>query len=138
VLHNLETIYFTMNDKEQRQRETLARFSAAWSTGDVNTLLELMSDEPVYKGSTGPEPGTVCSGRDAVRAAFERMTAGNKSAVPGTPQPPPESYFFGNRALVYWRLALPGAATEVSGVDVLTFTDDGRIAVKDAYRKAFS
>ena len=46
-------------------------------------------------------------------------------------------YFFADRALVFWRLVLPGSDREVDGVDVMTFTDDGRIAVKDAYRKAF-
>ena len=127
------------DDRGRLQRDTVMRFSAAWDAGDVDALLDLMSDEPIYKGSTGPNPGTEFIGRDAVREAFERMVGPNRGSVPeeSEPEPEPEMYFFGNRALVSWTLILPGADSEVGGVDVFTFTDDGRIAVKDAYRKAF-
>ena len=116
-------------------RETLTHFSAAWAVGDVDTLISLMSDDPIYKGSTGPEPGTVFVGREQVRAALERMAGGNRGSEAA---PPPQMYFFADRAMVFWRLVLPGSDSEVDGVDVMTFTNDGRIAVKDAYRKAFS
>ena len=123
------------------RRNTLELFSAAWDRGDVNTLLSLMSDEPVYKGSTGNRPGTLYVGREQVRAAFERMVDGNAdSSAPAHPATPPEMYFFSDRALVYWSLKLPGAdgaLNRVDGLDIIIFTDDGRIAVKDAYRKAF-
>ena len=125
------------SERERICRETLIRFSAAWAVGDVDALLSLMSDEPIYKGSTGPEPGTVFAGREQVRAALQRMAGGNAGSAPAEPAPPPEMYFFADRALVFWRLVLPGSASAVDGVDVMTFTDDGRIAVKDAYRKAF-
>ena len=123
------------------RRKTLELFSAAWNRGDVNTLLSLMSDEPVYKGSTGDRPGTLYVGREEVRAAFERTLEGiADSPAPAPPATPPEIYFFSDRALVYWSLKLPGAdgvLNQVDGVDVITFTDDGRVALKDAYRKAF-
>ena len=127
------------DDRARLQRDTVMRFSAAWDTGDVGALLDLMSDEPIYRGSTGPNPGTEFIGRDAVREAFERMAGPNRGSVPeeSEPEAEPEMHFFGNRALVSWTLTLPGADSEVDGVDVFTFTDDGRIAVKDAYRKAF-
>ena len=123
------------------RRKTLELFSAARNRGDVNTLLNLMSDEPVYKGSTGDRPGTLYVGREDVRAAFEKMVEGNAdSSATAPPAIPPEIYFFSDRALVYWSLKLPGAdgaLKQVDGVDIITFTDDGRIALKDAYRKAF-
>lgn len=127
---------------DDQRFQTLARFSAAWGAGDVDGLLQLMSDEPVYKGSTGPCPGTVYVGRDNVRRAFERMVgrAHNQAEGSDATAAPPEAYFFGDRALVFWCLALPdadGSLSDVEGVDVITFTEDGRIAVKDAYRKAF-
>ncbi len=125
-----------------RYRKTLELFSAAWSRGDVDSLLNLMGDEPVYKGSTGPGPGTLYRGREEVRAAFEKMTKGNAGVDEPLPPPtPPEMYFFSNCALVYWSLMLPGAdgsPQQVDGVDIIEFTDDGRIAGKDAYRKSFS
>ena len=129
-------------DQISTRQKTLECFSAAWSKGDVDTLLGLMSEEPVYKGSTGEKPGTVFIGREKVRVAFERMAGPNANSTGETaPTTPPEMYFFADRALVFWRLSLPdadGLLQEVDGVDVITFTDDGRIAVKDAYRKAFA
>jgi hypothetical protein len=52
----------------------------------------------------------------------------------------PCPFFFENHALVYWRLTLSGTdgPVEVDGVDVITFDDEDRIVVKDAYRKAFT
>lgn len=120
---------------EQSCRETVVRFSAAWARGDVDSLLSLMSDDPVYKGSTGDGPGTCYRGREAVRAAFARMVSPSAEAPPRA-----EMYFFANRALVFWQLDMvgpDGSKRKTDGVDVLTFTSDGRIAVKDAYRKAF-
>jgi len=124
----------------QRRLDVLLRFSEAWRCGDVDTLLSLMSDEPVYRGSTGPLPGTEARGRQAVAAAFERMVGANRSQVPTAPAAAPRAHFFDSHALVYWHLTLPGAngPVAVDGVDVITFDDEGRIAVKDAYRKAFA
>ena len=89
-----------------------------------------------------PMPGTLYRGREEVRAVLEKMAGGNAGTdEPSAPAPPPEMYFFANRALVYWNLMLPGAdgsPQPVDGVDIIEFTDDGRIAVKDAYRKSFS
>ena len=66
------------------------------------------------------------------------MAGGNAGSEPAEPAPPPQMYFFADRALVFWSLVLPGSDSEVDGVDVITFTDDGCIAVKNAYRKVFS
>ncbi len=125
---------------KQSRRDTVLRFSAAWSAGDTDTLLSLMSDEPVYRSSAGPDPGTTYRGRDEVRAAFQRMVSGNRTQEPSVKSPPPRMHIFDEHALVYWNLTLPspdGATSKVDGVDVLTFAPDGRIAMKDAYRKAF-
>jgi hypothetical protein len=126
------------DEREQICRETVTRFGAAWAAGDVDGLMREMSDEPIYRGSTGPEPGTIIVGSEQVRAAFERIAGPNARSAPATPAPPPEMYFFEDRALAFWRLKFPGSDSEVEGVDVMTFTNDGRISVKDAYRKAFS
>jgi len=130
-------------DYHARCRAHLAEFSAAWARGDVDGLLAAMGDAPLYRSSSGPGPGAVFEGRAAVAAAFERMVAGNrgKPAGDGPPLEPPGTRWFGNQALVPWKLQLPGPdgqPREVEGVDVLTFDTSGRIAVKDAYRKAFA
>lgn len=132
-----------MNHEEEifrRRLDVLMRFGEAWRCGDVDTLLSLMSDEPVYRGSTGPLPGSEARGRQAVAAAFERMVGMNRTGVVPAPAGAPRAYFFDRHALVYWHLTLPGAEgpVGVDGVDVITFDDQDRIAVKDAYRKAFA
>lgn len=124
----------------QQRRETLRQFSAAWNAGDVDGLLSVMGDNPVYRGSTGHGPGSVFEGHDEVRAALETMVRGN-TADADNAAPEPEMYIFEDRALVFWTLELTdqsGQRRAVDGVDVFTFTDDGRIAIKDAYRKAFA
>lgn len=117
----------------------LEHFSQAWARADVGALMDLMTDDPVYRASTGPEPGALYQGRDAVRAAFTRLLAASPPAEEAA-LPPGDRFFFGNRALSFWSLpgtAPDGTPTVVEGVDVLTFADDGRIAIKDAYRKAW-
>lgn len=118
---------------------TLRLFSEAWSRGDVDALMALMSDDPTYRGSAGSGPGSVYRGREEVRAAFTRMLAGVTPPA-GSPPPPGEMVFFGNRALSFWKLAgraPDGTPATIEGVDVMTFDDRGRIAVKDAYRKTW-
>jgi hypothetical protein len=67
------------------------------------------------------------------------MVAMNRGKPAAAEPAPPRCHFFEDFALVYWQLALPAAngAVQVDGVDVITFDADDRIAVKDAYRKAF-
>lgn len=124
-----------------RNPETLRRFSEAWAKGDVDTLMSLMTDDPIYRSSAGPGPGGEYRGREEVRAAFTRMLSG--APAPGaTPPPPPagEVAFFDDRALSYWTLpgrAPDGSPATIRGVDVITFDAEGRIAIKDAYRKSW-
>jgi ketosteroid isomerase-like protein len=52
---------------------TLARFSAAFGSGDVDAIMARMTDDCVFE-STGPEPdGQHHDGQDAVRAVWERL-----------------------------------------------------------------
>ena len=144
-----------------RNAETLKRFSDAWARGDVDALLGLMTEEPTYRASVGARPGAVYHGREEVRAAFNRLFAGQPLAGGpppsggGSPSPaggsppsaggplsptPGEAVFAGNRALTFWVLpgrAPDGSPANVEGVDVMTFDERGRIAVKDAYRKSW-
>ncbi|MEG6510282.1 nuclear transport factor 2 family protein [Methyloligella sp. 2.7D] len=118
---------------EATMRTTLARFAQSWARGDIDGLMEAMSAAPSYRTSGGAQ----FDGPDAVREGLAKIC---KPAPEGTPPPklPEEIYFFGNKSLSYWSLPLPGAdgeTAEVLGLDVITYDDAGRIAVKDAYRK---
>lgn len=111
---------------------TLTRFSSSWHRGDIDGLLAEMSPEPAYRTSSGGN----FEGRSAVRVALQQMCKpGKAGAEPG----PPDSIFFANKSLSYWCLDLPkpgGGVEKVKGVDLITYDNDGRILLKDAYRKA--
>jgi ketosteroid isomerase-like protein len=113
---------------EHLMRSTMERFSEAWARGDVDTLMSLMSEAPLYKTSSG----LAFEGREAVRQGLSKI------CQPGKPAASPNWSFFGDKCLSYWSLELPspdGERRSVDGVDVISFASDGRIRIKDAYRK---
>lgn len=123
-------------------RATVTAFNEAWDRGDVDGLMALMSDTPTYRASTGATPGTDHHGTEAVRSGFAEVIAAEQAggSVTDAQTVTGEILTFGDRALSFWSYPIAGpdgAATEVEGVDVWTFTPDGRIAVKDAYRRSF-
>jgi SnoaL-like domain len=117
---------------EALMRSTVERFSLAWARGDVDGLMTLMSDAPLYKTSSG----STFEGREAVREGFLKIC---RPAEPtASPPPPPSLCFFDDKCLSYWSLKLLSADGEprwIDGIDVISFDPDGRIRIKDAYRK---
>jgi hypothetical protein len=117
---------------EALMRSTVEKFSRAWVRGDVDGLMTLMSDVPLYKTSSG----STFEGREEVREGFLRIC---RPAEPSaSPAPPPSLCFFADKCLSYWSLKLPfpdGEPRWVEGIDVISFDPDGRIRIKDAYRK---
>lgn len=114
--------------------QMLADFAAAWNRHDIDALMAFMADDCAFHAVAGPDLlGRSFVGRDAVRAGFElawttfpdaawldgeHFVAGERGVS--------ESTFHGTRA--------DGTRIEARMVDVFTFRD-GRIAVKNAYRK---
>jgi steroid delta-isomerase-like uncharacterized protein len=114
--------------------QMLADFAAAWNRHDIDALMAFMTDDCVFHAVAGPDlRGRSFVGRDAVREGFqlawttfpdaawrdgEHFVAGERGVS--------ESTFHGTRA--------DGSRIEARMVDVFTFRD-GRIAVKNAYRK---
>jgi ketosteroid isomerase-like protein len=111
----------------------LARFSAAFGSGDVDRIMALMSDDAVFE-STGPAPdGERHEGADAVRRVWERLFSGTRD--PRFTEE--ESVVCGDRAVLRWRFSWTeddGAEGHVRGVDVLRLRD-GRVAEKLSYVK---
>lgn len=118
-------------DETRRQVE---EFNARWRGGDAEALMEVMTEEPVYRASTGESPGTEHRGADEVREAFRDVIAAEAAGGP-PPARVTEVLSFGDRALSTWSYRASGGEI-VEGIDLWTFAA-GRIAVKDAYRKAF-
>ncbi len=120
-------------------QKIIAAFSEAWAAGDVDGVMALFNDDPVYRTSTGGGTGTTFTGRDQVRSAVERMTQ-NNSFVGDDSLETAEVIDGGYRSVVFWKIAFPspnGEMTLVDGLDVFTFDKDFRIARKDAFRKAW-
>ncbi len=119
-------------------RDLIERFAEAWDAGKVDDLMALMAADPIYRASTGHEPGRTHAGAAQVRAGFASVIQAEAAAGGATPQSA-ELHVFEDRALSFWSyssLAPSGQTVQVEGVDVWTF-EHGRIAVKDAYRKSF-
>jgi uncharacterized protein (TIGR03086 family) len=108
----------------------LARFNAAFGSGDVDAALGLVTDDILFE-STSPSPdGGRHEGRRAVGAAW--------SAVMDTPEmsfTEEESFVSGDRAVVRWLYAWGGEEPgHVRGVDLLRFRD-GLVCEKLSYVK---
>lgn len=120
------------------RRDLLEAFGDAWARSDVNALMELMSDDPTYRASTGDGPGTEYHGRDAVRQGFEAVIAAEN--LENSPAPPAGTVHVAeDRGFSTWSYSTvgpDGMERVVEGIDAWTFDGD-RIATKDAYRKSF-
>jgi ketosteroid isomerase-like protein len=114
----------------------LDAFTAAWTAGDLDTLMSLMADDCSFRASVGPEPGATFAGRDEVRRGFELFLA------PASSGPAPETeaeptVISGDLAVTRWTSRHPqpdGPPVVVRACDILQFEGD-RIKFKDTYRK---
>ena len=116
--------------------ELVERFSAAWGAKDLSGLMELMTDDCMFRASVGPEPGVTFNGREAVQNGFEQfLGAGSGAPVPETDTEEP--LISRDFAVTRWtsRFARPdGSMVIVRACDILGFEGD-RIKFKDTYRK---
>lgn len=111
----------------------LARFSAAFGSGNVDAIMAQMTQDCVFE-STGPAPdGQRHVGQAAVRAVWEQFFGGTVNPT-FTDE---EMFISGDRALVRWRFTWTtedGSEGHVRGVDVLRFRD-GLVSEKLSYVK---
>jgi len=111
----------------------LARFSAAFGSGDVDAIMARMTDSCVFE-STGPSPdGQRHEGQAAVRAVWEQFFRETKDAK-FTDE---DMFLSGDRACVRWRFTWTsddGSEGHVRGVDVIRF-HDGLVSEKLSYVK---
>ena len=111
----------------------LARFSAAFGSGDVDAIMTRMTQDCVFE-STGPAPdGQRHEGQCAVRAVWEELF-GNTQDPKFTDE---DTFLSGDRALVRWRFTWTnddGSEGHVRGVDVIRLRD-GLVSEKLSYVK---
>jgi taurine dehydrogenase small subunit len=129
---------------KQSGRDLVEEFNGAWADRDVTTLMTLMSEDPTYRASTGLNAGRVFRGRRDVEGAFRSIIASEAATTwpEGETVPPNGEVFVStDQGISFWSYAalhpVDGRSVVIEGVDIWTF-EDGKIAVKDAYRKAFS
>jgi ketosteroid isomerase-like protein len=114
-------------------RECLARFADAWANRDIGGLLELMTDDAVYAASVGPEPGRTFRGRPELVAGFRTMFEHDAGARIEQGEP----LVLGGWAVSTWAyhfVRADGSPWSERGIDLWRFRD-GKICLKDAYRK---
>ena len=118
-----------------RRAELVGRFTDAWNSQDLEALMELMTDDCMFRASIGPEPGATFIGRDEVRRGFEQFLAGSDGPAPRTETEKP--LISDNFAVTRWTTYLAGSDDPplvVRACDILGF-EGNRIKFKDTYRK---
>lgn len=112
----------------------LERFADAWNRHDLDALMSMMTDDAVFAASAGPDvDGERSEGRQAVRAAYAAVF----EAFPDAHWADARHFVAGARGVSEWTFSgtrRDGQRVEVTGCDLFTFRD-GRIAVKNSYRK---
>ncbi len=122
-----------MSDR-QVNIETLKAFGEAWNRHDIEALMGFMSDDCAFHAVAGPELlGRSFIGRDQVRQGFEMawQTFADAAWLDG------DHFVIGDRGVsetTFKGTKADGSRVEARMVDVFTFRD-GKIAVKNAYRK---
>jgi ketosteroid isomerase-like protein len=110
---------------------TLAAFSAAFGSGDVDAIMALMTDDCVFE-ATGPAPdGTRVEGADAVRQVWVDLFGMTADAA-FTEE---ESFVAGDRAVLRWLFTwanADGSPGHVRGVDILRISG-GKVGEKLSY-----
>ena len=114
--------------------ELLDSFAKAWNRHDLDALMSMMTEDCVFEASAGPQvDGQRSAGPQAVRTAFAAVF----DAFPDAHWANARHFIAGNRAVSEWTFTgtqKDGRRVEVNGCDLFTFRD-GRIAIKNSYRK---
>jgi len=112
----------------------LERFADAWNRHDLDALMSMMTDDCVFEASSGPQvDGRRSEGQQAVRAAYAAVFDAFADAHWANPR----HFIADNRGVSEWTFTgtqQDGKRVEVTGCDLFTFRD-GRIAIKNSYRK---
>lgn len=123
-----------MMTSDQETVHLLQAFGEAFNRHDLDALMSMMTDAPVFEASAGPDvDGERHEGARAVRAAFAAVFA----QFPDAQWRDARHFAGGDRGVSEWTFTgtrADGSRVEVNGCDLFVIRD-GRIAVKNSYRK---
>jgi ketosteroid isomerase-like protein len=112
----------------------LVSFCDAFNRHDLDALMAHMTEDCIFDASAGSEQqGRRYVGRDAVRDGFAEVF----TSFPDSQWEEGQHWVSGDRGVSAWVFRgtrLDGTRVEVNGCDLFTFRD-GKIAVKDSFRK---
>lgn len=112
----------------------LEAFTDAWNRHDIDALMAAMTEDCTFEAAAGPETcGTSYAGRDAVRTGFAQAW----KTFPDAKWTNGRHFVCGDRGVSEWTFVgtkADGTRVHANGCDIFTFRD-GRIAVKNAFRK---
>ena len=114
--------------------DVLVSFCDAFNRHDLDALMARMTEDCIFDASAGSEQqGRRYTGRDAVRGGFAEVF----TSFPESRWEEGHHWVSGDRGVSAWVFRgtrLDGTRVEVNGCDLFTFRD-GKIAVKDSFRK---
>ncbi len=114
--------------------EFLTSFCDAFNRHDLDALMAHMTEDCTFDASAGPEQeGRRYVGREAVRGGFAEVFEN----FPDSRWEEGRHWVSGDRGVSEWVFRgtrRDGTRVEVNGCDLFTFRD-GKIAVKDSFRK---
>jgi len=116
----------------EQNRKVLSAFQEAWRLKDLRSLVALVSEDIVFSGSVGLEPGKTWRGKPDVEKGFQFFLDLDEGAARVE-----NPVFVGNLAFAEWRYVVDrpgGQLVAARGIDKFGFRD-GRICLKDAFRK---
>lgn len=121
-------------EQDLKLEQLLTAFADAWNRHDVDALMSMMTDDPVFQASSGNNvDGERHQGQQAVRTAYAAVFAQFPDAHWGNAR----HFVAGDRGVSEWTFTgtrSDGKRAEVSGCDLFTFRG-GKIAVKNSFRK---
>lgn len=112
----------------------LQSFADAFNAHNVKAIMSHMTDDCVFEASAGPDfDGEKFTGQKQVKEAFEKVF----ETFPDAYWSNTRHFISGNRGFTEWIFTgtkIDKTKVEVTGCDLFTF-NDGKIAVKNSYRK---
>lgn len=118
-----------------KPEEVVQAFMVAWERSSVDDVLATLSDDVVFVGTTGPEPGRAFRGKTAFKKVLEQLLSPQSTISLKTLSVHPA----GENVFVVWETTDRAADARLSkmlGVDIFRVVN-GKIVLKDAYRKSY-